>query len=410
MSTSNRTIAIESVVAGALAAAVAVLWSPQDPWLGGHALHPAWIAVLVLATRYGHTGLLLAAPLVWTILTLTSMVAGAGAAGAARLFGVADLSAAVAAALVAAIATHHQGRQAELRRQRDELDQRAQAEADAALAMREALELLRDRHDRIDLSVTFWRDIAARVQGGDVADAGRAALQLAMVRTGARAGIVRRIADGTTSTVAWRGAWSLSEPIPRDIFPDRTIAAAVERGRVITAAEVEGASTDDSDVAAPIRQGDEVVGVIALRGAPGSRLVASALRDLDVVAGWVGPSLTRIEGPRPSQTAVPAIAPEDEPVAMVAGMNGPRLASGTGPVPTAPDRHAARIIPMPRAQSRAPSVVVEATTTDRIEAPSAPIPAVPAPPPTSRTLARRKGGAPRGLRRTYNYASGGRRP
>lgn len=405
MSTSNRTIAIESVVAGALAAAVAVMWSPHDPWLGGQVLHPAWIAVLVLATRYGHAGLILAAPLVWTTLALTSVVAGAGAAGATRLFGAADLSAAVTAALVAAIATHHHGRQAELRRQRDELDQRARSEADAALAMREALELLRDRHDRIDLSVTFWRDIAARVQGGDSADAARAALQLAMVRTGARAGIVRRIADGTTSTVAWRGAWTLSEPIPRDIFPDRTITAAVERGRVVTAAEVEGAGTDDSDVAAPVRQGDEIVGVIALRGAPGSRLVPSALRDLDVVAGWVGPSLTRVEGPRPSQTAAPVAAPQDEPVAMAAGMGRSRMASGTGPVPTAPERPAARIISMP---VQAP--VVGDTTTDRVEPPRAPIPAVSAPPPPSRTLARRKGGAPRGLRRTYDYVSGDRRP
>jgi hypothetical protein len=409
MSTSNRTIAIESIVAGALAAAAAALWAPSDPWLGGQALHPAWIAVLALATRYGRAGLIVSAPIVWSIIGLTALVAGAGVAGASRLLGAADLSAAMAASLVAAIASLHHSRQTDLRRQRDELDLRARAEADAALAMREALELLRDRHDRIDLSVTFWRDIAARVQGQDVSEAARAALQLAMVRTGARAGIVRRIDDGATTTVAWRGAWSLAEPIPRDIFPDRTITAAIERGRVVTALEVEDAGGADSDVAVPIRSEQEVVGVIALRGAPGSRLVAAALRDLDVVASWVGPSLTRVEDPHPWEPAIPSPHDDEPAMAMAAGMGAGRLASGSGPVRALRPRPAAQVIRLPLPE-QAPSSK-QPVTTDRVHAPSAPIPAVAAPPPPSRTLARRKGGAPRGLRRTYgpsDYARGAR--
>lgn len=409
MSISNRTIAVESAIAGALAAAVAVLWSPSDPWLSGQALHPAWIAVLALATRYGRRGLLVSVPVVWGVAGLSALLAGAGATGAERLLGIPDLTALVAAALVAAIASLHHSRQVDLRRQRDELDVRARSEAEAADAMREALTLLRDRHDRIDLSVTFWRDIASRVQGQDVAEAARAALQLAMVRTGARAGIVRRTNDGEVSTVAWRGAWSLAEPIPRDIFPDRTISAAIERGRVITALEVDGASTNDSDVAVPIRRGDEVIGVIALRGAPGSRLVTAALRDLEVVAGWVGPSLSRVEDPKPSQTDVPMPEDDEPAMAMASGMGGPRFASGSGPLLASQERPAGRLIEMPMRRSGAPirsitsvPAIGRAQAADRVHAPTGPIPAVPAPPPPSRTLARRKGGAPRGRRRTFS--------
>jgi len=159
--------------------------------------------------------------------------------------------------------------------------------ADAAMA-------LRARGDRLDHSLTFIRDVAARLEGGDRLVASQAALDLAIARTGSRAGVVQLVdARGRLRTVASLGAWTLLRARPPDLLLDRTIKAAFESAAPVRAidlpdvADVAEAGRDQSDVAAPITDdGGEVRGVLALRGVPADSLSHALVHDIGLIARW----------------------------------------------------------------------------------------------------------------------------
>src|SRR5262252_6774139 len=54
-----RTIALEALAVAALALGVSALLSPADVGMGAHALrpHPIWLAIALMAARYGTRGL-----------------------------------------------------------------------------------------------------------------------------------------------------------------------------------------------------------------------------------------------------------------------------------------------------------------------------------------------------------------
>jgi len=290
MSTSNRKIATEAAAAGTVAAGLAVLCSTSDPWLGSGAAHPAWLAVLVLSAFYGLRGLLIALPIVWGAVAITSLAVGADFAGvAARATGRIDLFALVASVAVAGISMAHARSRRVLR---DELEAlRATAAEDGVLidGLTDNVRSLRARCDRVDLSIAYWRDIASRLEGPDPKGAAGAALELCLQRTGARAGIVRRFDGAALHNVAWRGRWSEQMPTPRDIFRDATMTAALEGHQTVLAEQVDGTRTDDADIAAPITSpiDGSIVGVLALRGLSRSRLRAADIRDVAATAQWL---------------------------------------------------------------------------------------------------------------------------
>lgn len=294
MSTSDRAILVEAAIAALLTAVAVAFAAPGgDVWLPMIALHPAWLPVIVLAARYGTRGLFVSLALVVGALTLTGLVNGSGVHGLtmrSRFY--ADLVALATATVIAWIAM---AREARMRRVIDQLHEATtshrQAE-EAVTALHESLAYLRSRHDRLDVSLSVWRDVAARMERGDAVDASRAALELCQMRVGATAGSVQLRDGNRLRLVATRGSLPESEVV-RDIGGDHTVRDAIVARAVAPAAA--GAGETDSDVAAPIVDADSglVVGVIALRGVPASSLRAANLIDLRLIAQWLAPALNR---------------------------------------------------------------------------------------------------------------------
>src|SRR4051794_13657926 len=75
-------VLLESLVACGLAMAVALVLSPGDAGLGRPGPYLAWIAVLLVAARYGTKGLFLSLPL-----SAAMMVVAAAALGKMRVLG-----------------------------------------------------------------------------------------------------------------------------------------------------------------------------------------------------------------------------------------------------------------------------------------------------------------------------------
>ena len=297
MSTSNRTVVLEAGGAAVIVAGALALYSPQDLWLSNLGFHPGWIAVLVLAAHYGCLGLFVALGLNVTILSLTSLWLGNSVDGLiARAANPSDLFALGASILVAWLAMLHANRIAQLQR-RLALAERDQLEANEALAaFHEHVAPLKQRYERIDLSINMWRDLAGRLESGDAAQAARAALDLSRIRSGAQSGVVHCWEDGSLKVLARCGRESGNDAYARDIlFVDRTAKLAVDRRRPVLATDVHGATEEDSDVAAPIidEMSGEVLGVLALHGVSPTRLRAADVNDLMLVAQWLAPALAR---------------------------------------------------------------------------------------------------------------------
>lgn len=296
MQTSNKQIATEAVFVGGLAAGVTVLLSPSAPWMASVALHPTWIGVLALSAFYGLRGLMIAAPIGWAWTALVAVVVGAGpGALAERVGGGADALALLICAAVAAAAMVHRNRHRELAERLAAAEKTSKSAATRAADLNALALSLQARQDRIDCSIAYWRSLATSLEGDSAEAAAQAALELCMARTGARAGLVRRIAGGRLHNLAWRGRWTNATPVPRDIFRDRTIDCAVAAGAIRTADETPGADVDDSDVAVPVydTMTGELVAVVALRGIEFTRLGAGEIADLATVAGWVSPAIAR---------------------------------------------------------------------------------------------------------------------
>lgn len=286
---SNGTVASEAATVAMAVAALAVLLAPDDLAAGLHP-HPAWAAVILLAARYCGRGFAFSMVLVWGALTGTALLLGLGIGPIGAMSRSApDLVALIVAVVVSWVASSHERHIRDLAAGVSKL-QRQKAEAGAVVkALKGAALALRARVDRVDHSVTFLRDVATRLSSGDPVVASQAALELALARTGARAGVVQLANGRRLRTVAAAGAWTLQQSSPPDVFADMTIQACFDSGRVQRAVDMEGASTEDSDVAFPIVDGKgPLQGVLALRGVPSDSLEAAPLHDVSLIASWCG--------------------------------------------------------------------------------------------------------------------------
>jgi hypothetical protein len=293
---STGALALESAFAATAVLAVSALSWPDSFGLGTGALHPAWIAVIALAARYGVPGLFVALPLVWLPLGgVTFLTSGGEWPLWERIVARTDVVPLCVSVLVAWVTISHQNRLART----TELLAEAEAEAEYTrrwgAALEDSLTYLRDRSDRIEMSISFWRRISECLERGDLRQASSAALELSMVRTGAEAGCVA-IREGASELIARSTRWSTGAP-----DGDATVRAAVSTGHIRQAIDLTDATRDDCDVAIPIVDpGDgAVLGVIALRGVEPTRTKAAELSDLSLISGWLAPALAcQIHGPR----------------------------------------------------------------------------------------------------------------
>ena len=309
--TRSRRLVIEASVATVIVLAAVAVAEPA-PHLGWGYLrpHPVWLVVMALAARYGARGLVTSVPVSWGALTLLAVPWRAAPARVlTELARPAELGALAAALLVSWIASVHERRAQDLEEQRDLLAGKASHEAAALGELRRAALALRARNDRLDLALTFLRDVARRIDGGDVSTASEAALTLVVARLGARAGAVQTPAmavttpgataggltdalTGALTLVATTGAWAAPGPGEKDA----TVVEALRTGEPVRAIDLPGAGPGDSDLAAPIIVGDDTVGVLAVRGV--ARVGAAALRDLTVVAEWLATAFGRARARR----------------------------------------------------------------------------------------------------------------
>ena len=285
---SPAVVAREAFVVGVVFAGLTALLAPRD--LGaGLALHPGWAAVILLSARYGSRGFGFGLLAVWGALALTALALGLGLGPLAvdASTSVPDLTALVVSVLVAWIASAHERRIADLVARELDLAQRSAGDGATVAALRDATVALRARADRLDHSLTFIRDVAGRLEGGDPLVGSHAALELAIARTGARAAVVQLVDQGRLCTVASLGAWTLQRARPLEVFADRTIRAAFESGAPALAVDLPEAGRDDSDVATPITdETGRVLGALALRGVPADSLCHALVHDLGLIAGW----------------------------------------------------------------------------------------------------------------------------
>jgi hypothetical protein len=295
MQISNRRLLLEA--AGATACVLgAIALMARAPHFGWGVLrpHPVWLVVLALSARYGARGLVAAMPVAWGALALfAGPWRSAPSQTLAALATPAELGALVAAIAVGWIASVHERHALVLEEKVQAMVSRATHDAAALAELRRAALALRARNDRLDLALTFLRDVARRIDGGDLGAAAEAALALVVARLGARAGAVEtRSADGTLAILAAAGAWDAAQPPGNDA----TVEEALRTGEAVRAIDLPGAGPGDSDLAAPIVTGDETVGVLTIRGV--ARVGAAALRDLVVVAEWLATAFARARARR----------------------------------------------------------------------------------------------------------------
>jgi len=285
-------ILIEAVVGVAATLGIAAACGVPDLGLGMLAPHPVWLVVLVMAARYGMRGFLVVMALAWGALAGLAVPSGFGALRTLDVMATpAELGALAAAVLVAWIASAHERRHLAQAERLAELEQKSATDNVAIEELRNATLALRSRSDRLDMSLTFLRDVAHRLDGSDANAAAEAALELVITRLGARAAAVQMLAPADSSTpelatLSARGIWN-----PEGT--DGTAAAALRTGRATRALDLRDGSASDSDVAAPVMDATGAVrGVLVARGLPGGGVGATAVRDLGVIADWLAPVLT----------------------------------------------------------------------------------------------------------------------
>lgn len=286
---STRPVLREALAGAAIVLCLSLLLGPSSPALASWPAHPAWLVVLILSTRYGNLGFLAGTIAAGFAAALAALCAGAGLGPLAeRAQSPADLGAAIAGVLVGWVASSQHKHTRALASQLAAAIARAREGEEGVARLTEAAIALRSRMDRTESSLAFLSDIAERIESGSPRGGAEAALQLAIARTGARAGLVQITTDGRLRTLASQGAWSLDTLEPPAVHRDRTACAAVEQGRPVHAGAVAGVRRDDSDLAAPIVARDgHVVGMIALRGVPFAAMKTASLSDLNVVARWL---------------------------------------------------------------------------------------------------------------------------
>jgi hypothetical protein len=299
----TRACILESALGVAGTLAILALWGV--PSLGVRVIdpHPVWLVVLVIAARYGTRGLTVALPIAWGALALFGGPGGFGRV-LDTLASPIELGALTGTVVVAWIASGNERRERALRAKTAELEKRVTADAGTIADLRRAALALRARNDRLDLSLTFLRNIARRLHSTDAEAAGQAALELIAARLGARAASIELMIAGELRPLATHGIWN------RDA-QDRTALAAFAGRQPTRAVELADGGPGDSDIAAPVIDASgQVRGVIAARGVPGGGSSMAALRDLAVITDWASPALCAQA--RPSADAAAERSPDDE--------------------------------------------------------------------------------------------------
>ena len=228
--------------------------------------HPGWIAVLVLAARYGSGGLFTGLIAVAGATVIGSALAGTGLVTSwSRLESTPNLIAFGACLTVSWVASWHLRREADLSERLRAVSGRA-ADSQAAIeALRGGVATLRSRVDRTSTSLSFLRDAAVRLEGTDPVAAAEGAAELALARTGACAVAVEVGMNGFRRVLAVRDA----------------------RGPMMLAPLV----VSGADLIVPILKGSGRIGVIALWGIHRSGLDDATANDLAVIASWCAPAL-----------------------------------------------------------------------------------------------------------------------
>jgi hypothetical protein len=289
----TRASVIESAVGVGATLGIAALCGVPNLGLQAISPHPVWLVVLVIAARYGTRGLGVAIPIAWGALALMSGPDGAGRVLDTLAMPI-ELGALAGTVLVAWITSGNERREHAMAAKAAELERRVTADAATIADLRRAALALRARNDRLDLSLTFLRNIARRLHGGDPEAAAQAVLELITARIGARAASIEMRVDGEPGEaqpaealrqLAVFGVWNREAP-------DRTAQAAMSGGQPMRAVELSEGGPADSDIAAPIIDAVGAVrGVVAARGVPGGGASMAALRDLSVITDWAAPAL-----------------------------------------------------------------------------------------------------------------------
>src|SRR6185295_16008694 len=265
----------------------------------------AWIAVLLLAARYATKGLCLSLALNAGMVVTTAAILGKMHVLGERLDGSADIGALVAAVLIAWVASSHEKRREELASRLGTAKGRSFVDRKAARGMQDSLVALRSRADRMNLSLTFLRNVAERIEGRDPEEAASAALTLVMTCLEARAGVVMLGGPMLPSPQGWplglvprllscEGPWN-GDGSPPALESDRVVAAALETRQPVNALDVADAELGDAEMAVPLldRHG-EPFGVLAIRGLPFRAAGSMALRDLAVTSSWLAHVLSEV--------------------------------------------------------------------------------------------------------------------
>jgi len=282
---STRSIAIESVIGVAATLGLAAAFGAPHFGLAAIEPHPVWLVVLVIAARYGTRGLAIVIAVAWGALAIAN-----GNEGPGRVLDTLsmplELGALAGTVLVGWITSGNERRERALAGKVAELERRVTADSKTIGDLRRAALALRARNDRLDLSLTFLRNIARRLHGSDAEAAAQAALELVVARIGARAASVELLSDdGGLRSLAALGIWNREGP-------DRTVLATVSGRQPTRGLELAEGGPGDSDIAAPIIDAAGAVrGAIAARGVPGGGSSMAALRDLSVITDWASPAL-----------------------------------------------------------------------------------------------------------------------
>ena len=239
--------------------------------------HPGWIAVLILAARYGVGGFFAGLIAAGIAVLLGSAMNGAGLATLWAPFDSGPNLVAFGACLtVSWVASWHIRRQAELHERLRTFTERA-ADSDVTIeTLRGVITVLRARVERTSSSLSFLRDVAARLEGKDPVAAAEAAADLALARSGANAAEVQVGMGGFQRLLAVRDA----------------------RGPKL----LESLALRDADLTVPIRNGNDRLGVIALWGIPRAGLDEATKHDLEIIASWCMPALA-IAAWRPEESS-----------------------------------------------------------------------------------------------------------
>ena len=252
----------------ALALAVFSAFLPEMAWSSpGFELepHPGWIGVVLVAARYGIGGFVAGMAATTVAMGAGSAIAGAGfSASWTRLDSTPNLLAMGACLIVSWIASRQLARQADLEERLLGVSDRALDAERTASELRRVAGKLRARVDRASASLSFLREVAARLEGSDPIAAAEAAADLALARTGASSVAVTVGTGEFQRTLAFRDFGAPRSPARRQ--PQHNLSA-------------------------PIHVGSYPIGCISLWGLPEATSHDATMRDLMVIASWCGPAL-----------------------------------------------------------------------------------------------------------------------